>query len=149
MEIILTETVPALGFVGDVVKVKPGYARNYLFPRGYAVEANKGNTRMLEHRKRLLEVKRAALLKDAKAYEARLAGVSVALEKQVSPEGKLYGSVTALEIAEALVVQGITIDRKLIAIAEPIRALGEHAVSVKLHPQLVVSLKVEVRKKAE
>ena len=146
MEIILNETIPSLGFVGDVVKVKPGYARNYLFPRGVAVEASKHNKKRVEHRKRLLEVKRATLLKEAQGYRDRLVGVCVSVEKTVSPEGKLYGSVTTTEIAEHLAKGGITIDRKLIITAEPIRSLGEHTVSIKLHPDVVATVKVEVKK---
>lgn len=149
MEVILNETVPSLGFVGDVVKVKSGYARNFLFPKGIALEANSNNKKVLEHRKRLLEVKRTALLKEAEALQAKLKSVEVSIAKTVGPEGHLYGSVTAIEIAEHLEKAGFALDRKLISIPEPIKSLGAHTVSVKLHPQVVASIAINVTKTEE
>lgn len=149
MEIILNETVPSLGFVGDIVKVTDGYARNYLFPRALALEANPRNRKAVEHRKRLMEVKRSALLAEAQAYKGKLEAVTVTVSKQVGAEGKLFGSVTTVDITDFLHNQGITIDRKLIGLAEPIKTLGTHKASVKLHPEVTASITIEVSKLEE
>ena len=149
MEVILNETIPSLGFIGDVVKVKEGYARNYLLPKGLALEASKRNKKELEHHKRQAEIKRSTLLKEAQAYMVTLNAVTVSLAKVAGEEGKLYGSVTASDVADALAQQGVTIDRKLLVIATPIKTLGEHYVTVKLHPDVTAKIKVEVNPAAE
>lgn len=144
MEVILNESVPALGFVGDIVRVRSGYARNYLIPRGLALESSRNNAKIFAHRKRVLEIKRAALFAEAKNYQAKLEALTLVIEKQAH-EGKLYGSVTAADLAEALEKQGIVMDRKLISLAAPIKTVGVHTASVKLHPELIAALKVDVR----
>ena len=149
MEVILNETVPSLGFVGDVVNVKNGYARNYLFPRGLALEANLRNRKEMEHRKKTFEVKRAALLQEAQAYAKQFNEVTVVLSKTAGEEGKLFGSVTAVELAEALKSQGMVIDRKLLVISAPIKAIGSYTVSAKLHPDVIATIKVEVKRAGE
>lgn len=149
MEVILNENVPSLGFVGDVVRVKAGYARNFLLRRGLAVLADPKNKEELEHRRRVLEVKRSSLLKEAKDAAAKLADVSIAVIKTAGPEGKLYGSVTTTEITELLLAQNIVVDRKLVSLKEPIKAIGSYLVTVKLHPEVVATIKLEVTKAAE
>jgi len=146
MKVILQENLENLGHIGDVVKVAPGYARNYLIPKGYALLANEKNTKALEHAKRQLEYKKNKMLEQAKALAARIEAITLNLLHQAGEEGKLFGSVTNMELAEQLKAQGLEIDRKKIALAEPIKQLGEYSVSVKIHPEVAANLKVVVSK---
>ena len=144
MKIILKENIDSLGNIGDVVKVAPGYARNYLLPKGLALLANEKNTKALEHAKRQLEYKKNKVLEQAKGLAAKIEALTVSLIHQAGEEGKLFGAVTNMELAEYLQLQGIEIDRKKIVLAEPIKQLGEYTVTIKLHPELAASLKVVV-----
>lgn len=144
MEIILTENVEGLGNIGDLLKVKPGYARNYLVPRGFAVEANSRNVKELEHNKRQLERKRERLLQTSGELKARIEKVVCTFTHRASEEGKLFGSVTSAEIAEKLAASGVEIDRKKIQLPEPIKTLGEHEVAVKLPAGISATIKVQV-----
>ncbi len=144
MNIILTENVEGLGKIGDLVKVKPGYARNYLVPQGLAVEANTRNVKELEHQKRQMERKMQRVLQAAQVLKARIEGVTITLAHRASEEGKLFGSVTSMEIEEKLAAAGIEIDRKKIQLDEPIRTLGEHKVPVKLQAGITADIKVAV-----
>jgi len=146
MKVILKENLENLGHIGDIVKVAPGYARNYLIPRGYAIEATEKNAKALEHAKRQLEYKRNKVLEGAKLLAAKIEGISLAISHQAGEEGKLFGSVTKMELAELLKAQGVEIDRKKIALAEPIKHTGEYAVIVKVHPEVSATLKVVVSK---
>jgi len=146
MKVILQENLENLGHIGDVVKVAPGYARNYLIPKGYALLANEKNTKALEHAKRQLEYKKNKVLEQAKAVAAKIEAITLNLLHQAGEEGKLFGSVTNMELAEQLKAQGVEIDRKKIALAEPIKQLGEYSVTVKIHPEVAANLKVVVSK---
>ena len=146
MQLILKEDVPTLGKMGDLVSVKRGYGRNYLVPKGLASEATPRNVRRLDHEKRVIEARRVKLLAEAKTIADKLAAVSVIIQKSTTEEDKLYGSVTNREIAEALVKEGIEIDRRKIDVVEPIRSLGVFTVKVKLATELTCDLKVWVVK---
>jgi len=145
MKVILQENIDTLGHIGDIVKVAPGYARNYLLPRGLAVEATVRNAKALEHAKRQLEYKKNKVLEQAKGLAARIEAITLVISHQAGEEGKLFGSVTNMELAEKLKEQGIEIDRKKI-IAEPIKHLGESTAAVKIHPDVTATLKVSVTK---
>ena len=146
MKVILLENIDTLGHIGDIVKVAPGYARNYLLPKKFAIVAKTGNAKALEHAKRQLEYKKNKMLEQMKALAAKIEGLSLVLSHQAGDEGKLFGSVTNMELAEQLAAQGVEIDRKKIQLAEPIKQVGEYAVAVKLHPEVVANLKVVVTK---
>jgi large subunit ribosomal protein L9 len=146
MKVILKENVENLGHIGDVVKVAPGYARNFLIPKGFAIEATLKNTKALDHEKRQLEYKKNKVLEAAKHLAAKIEGLALTIAHQAGEEGKLFGAVTNIELAELLKAQGLEIDRKKIMLAEPIKHTGEFAASVKLHPEVNASLKVTVTK---
>ncbi len=148
MKLILREDVPNLGRGGDLVEVKPGYGRNYLLPRGLAVPANPKNVREIEHQKAVAAAKAAKLKASAEAVAKRLADTPVSLQRKVGEQDKLYGSVTAIDIAEALGARGLTIDRRSIDLAEPIKTVGEFEVPVKLHHEVVGKVKVKVEPEA-
>lgn len=142
--LILQEAVPSLGEVGDLVTVKPGFARNYLIPQGKAIFATDARVEELEHHKRVVAEKAAKQLQDLQAVKKRVEALSVTISARVGEEGKLFGSVTSLQVHEALAAQGLEIDRRRIEIAEPIKEAGEHRVHVKLHRDVVAELKVTV-----
>jgi large subunit ribosomal protein L9 len=132
MEVILREDVPDLGGVGDIVKVKPGFARNYLLPRGLAVVADKRNIRVLEHQKRVVADKRERDRKRAQGAAERLSNVRLTIKARAGEEGKLFGSVTNLDIESALAAQGFSVERRRIRLEEPIKSIGEHTVPIHL-----------------
>lgn len=144
MKVILQENLDNLGQIGDIVKVAPGYARNYLLPKGFAIEATEKNAKALEHAKRQLAYKKNKALEAAKNLAAKLEAVAVALTHQAGEEGKLFGSVTNMEIAAFLKAQGFEIDRRTIVLAEPIKQVGEYSVPVKIHPEVSATIKVTV-----
>ncbi len=144
VNLILQEAVPSLGEVGDLVTVKPGFARNYLIPQGKAIFATDARVEELEHHKRVVAEKAAKQLQDLQAVKKRVEALSVTISARVGEEGKLFGSVTSLQVHEALAAQGFEIDRRRIEIAEPIKEAGEHGVRVKLHRDVVAELKVTV-----
>lgn len=147
MKVILQQDVPHLGSIGDVVKVKDGYARNYLVPRGLAVAADERNVAQLQHFKRVAAAKAARLLEEAKATAARLAQTAVTIKQEAGEDNKLFGSVTNRDIAAALEAEGIEVDRRAIQLDEPIRNLGVFTVSVKVHKDVEAPVKVYVIKK--
>lgn len=132
MEVILREDVPNLGTVGDVVKVRPGYARNYLLPRGLAVLADRRNIRVLEHQKRLVADKRERDRRQAQTTAQRLSAVRLVIKARAGEEGKLFGSVTNLDVERALAEQGFDVERRRIRLEEPIKSIGEHVVPIHL-----------------
>ena len=132
MEVILREDVQNLGTVGDVVKVKPGYARNYLLPRGLAVLADRRNVHALEHQKRVVADKRERDRKQAESAAQRLSSIRVTIKARAGEEGKLFGSVTNLDIERALSEQGVIVERRRIRLEDPIKSIGEHVVPVHL-----------------
>ena len=144
VNIILQENVDGLGVIGDQVAVKPGYARNYLVPKGLAIIANERNVKELEHQKRQLARKLEKATKDAEAIKARIEKVTCEFTQRASEEGKLFGSVTSMDLEAKLQDASIEIDRKKIQLAEPIKTLGEHVVTVKLDAGVVAELKVVV-----
>ncbi|HEU4384135.1 MAG TPA: 50S ribosomal protein L9 [Anaeromyxobacteraceae bacterium] len=144
MKLILREDVPHLGKGGELVEVKPGYGRNYLLPRGLAVVANPRNLREIEHQKQVAAAKAAKMRASAEALAKRLADTPVSLKRKVGEQDKLYGSVTAMDIAEALGQRGLSIDRRSIDLAEPIKTVGEFEVPVKLHHEVAGRVKVKV-----
>jgi len=144
MKLILREDVDNLGKGGELVDVKPGYGRNFLLPRGLAVHANPKNVRELDHQKKIAEAKAAKLKASAEAVAKRLSDTPVVLKRKVGEQDKLYGSVTALDIVEALAARGLQLDRRTIDLAEPIKTVGDHEVPVKLHRDVVAKAKVKV-----
>jgi large subunit ribosomal protein L9 len=144
MKLILREEVENLGKGGEVVDVKPGYGRNYLLPRGLAVMASSRNVRELEHEKSMAAAKAAKLKASAEAIAKRLSETPVTLRRKVGEQDKLYGSVTAMDVAEAVAARGLQLDRRSIDLAEPIKTLGTFEVPVKLHSEVVGKLKVTV-----
>lgn len=144
VNIILQENVDGLGVIGDQVAVKPGYARNYLVPKGLALIANARNVKELEHQKRQLGRKLEKATKDAEAIKVRVEKVACVFTQRASEEGKLFGSVTSMDLEAKIQEAGIEIDRKKIQLAEPLKALGEHVVTIKLDAGVVAELKVVV-----
>ncbi len=144
MKLILREDVYNLGHSGDVVTVKDGYARNYLLPRNLAMLASTANMRQLTHEKQVIELRQAKLKGGAEEQAKKLSAVAVKISRKVGEQDKLYGSVTALDIAENLAAQGHKIDRRHIHLPEPIRAVGQYAVELRLHRDVVAKLNVEV-----
>jgi len=144
VKLILREDVPKLGHAGEVVSVKPGYARNFLLPQGKAALASEAKVKELDHHKRLIAEKVARELKDFTATRDRLEQFLLEVEAQAGEEGRLFGSVTAMQIAELIGEKGIEIDRRKIELAEPIKEVGEHIVPIRLHREVIarVSLKV-------
>ena len=144
MQVILKENIDTLGHIGDIVKVAPGYARNYLLPKGLAVEATEKNAKALDHVKRQMAYKKDKALESARNLAAKLGELSVELLHKAGEEGKLFGSVTNMEIAAFLKEKGFDIDRKTILLAEAIKHVGTFDVTVKVHPEVVATLKVTV-----
>lgn len=145
MKVILREEVENLGNAGDLVNVKPGYARNYLFPRSLAVRANERNVAQLQHDQRAMEARRVKLLQEAKAASKQLDGVGrVVITKACGPEGKLFGSVTAADISGAFNERGVVVSKKQVALAESLRQLGDYDVAIKLGQGVTVEVKVSV-----
>ncbi|MDA8433555.1 MAG: 50S ribosomal protein L9 [Nitrospiraceae bacterium] len=144
MKVFLRDDVKNLGKIGEVVNVADGYARNFLFPKKLAVEANTKNIREFEHNKRIIQ-ERAAKIKDAsKATAERLSALSIVIKAKAGEEEKLFGSVTTMDIAEALKAEGYEIDKKKISLEEPIKRLGEYSVEVKIHHEVSATVKVQV-----
>jgi len=144
MEVILREDVKSLGKAGELVRVKPGYARNFLLPKGLAYEATEGNKKRIAAETRARSARVAAERGEAEALGTRLSGVTLALAGKAGDEGKLFGSITAQDIAEALARQGFEVDRRRIELEQPIKTLGAHTVSVRLHPEVHAEVRVEV-----
>ena len=145
MEIILQEDVENLGEIGDIVKVKDGYARNYLLPRGLALTASRRNVRVLEHQKRLVAKKRERAQQNANAVRDRLSSLTLSITARAGEEEKLFGSVTNIDIEKALQAQDVTIDRRKILLAEPIKQLGTYTVPIRLSRDVEASVTIQVR----
>lgn len=149
VQVILNDDLPNLGRTGDVVKVRAGYARNYLLPRKLAVEADSKNLRAFEHQKRTATKRREAKRNDAMAIKARIEAVSLTLSARAGGEGKLFGSITNIDLERSLREKGLDIDRRKIVLPEPIKQLGDFIVPVKLDSEVEASLKVTVAAQAE
>jgi len=146
MDVILLDSIHKLGNRGEMVKVKPGYARNYLFPRKLALPATEANRRVFRENERMLVRRDAQEMEAARAAAARLAGAAVSITVQVGEEDKMYGSVTTLDIFRELQEKGYELDRRQIQLEEPIKQLGEYTVNVRLHREIMAPVRVSVVK---
>ena len=132
VEVILRDDVAHLGKIGDVVRVKPGYARNFLFPRGLAIEANSKNLRVLEHHKRVIGAAAERQRKTAEGMATKLQGLKLTVRARAGEEGRLFGSVTNLDVERLLADSGFKIDRRRITLDEPIKQLGTYPIVVQV-----------------
>jgi large subunit ribosomal protein L9 len=144
VKLILVESIHSLGEAGDLVSVKPGFARNYLLPQGKAMLATESRVKELEHKRRIAEEKAARELKDLQAVKKQLEALRIEIGARAGESGKLFGSVTAPQIAERVEAAGLPIDRRRIDLREPIKEVGEHKVAVRLLRELVAELTVVV-----
>jgi large subunit ribosomal protein L9 len=149
MKVILREDVYNLGSSGEVVVVKEGYARNFLLPRNLAMLASAANVHQLEHEKKVISLRQDKLKGAAQEQAKTLENVSVTIKRKVGDQDKLFGSVTALDVAEALAAAGQKLDRRLIHLPEPIRAVGTFPVEVRLHREVVAKVNVIVEGEAQ
>jgi len=144
MEVILREDIPNLGKIGEVVRVRDGFARNYLLPRGLVLVANKRNLKTFQHQKKMVADQKQRFLRQAQSVSNELAGVSLTIPIRSGEEGKLFGSVTNIQIEKALKAKGLDVDRRKIHLDEPIKTLGDFEVPVRLTAELTVPLKVSM-----
>jgi large subunit ribosomal protein L9 len=144
MRVILKQEVHNLGDAGDIVKVAPGYGRNFLMPRGLAIPASEGSVRELEHQKRVAESIARKQLAAAKELAAKLEQAAITLRREAGDDDKLFGSVTNRDIVEALAAEGITVDRRSVQLDENIRSIGLFTVPVRLHRQVAANVRVFV-----
>ncbi len=146
MKVILREDDKKLGKAGDIVEVKDGYAHNFLIPRNLAVKADASHMKQLEHERKILRDKSEKLLKQAKKLVEQIEKASCTISVQVGEEERIFGSVTAMDIAQALDKEGVEVDKRAIQLEEPIKTLGVYTVPVKLGPEVEAKLKVWVVK---
>ncbi len=144
MEVILKEDIVNLGKMGEVVRVRDGYARNYLLPRGLVLVANKKNLKGFEHQKRVVASQKERVVKQAQTLSEKLAGASLTIPVKAGEEGKLFGSVTNIDIEKALRAKGFDIERRKIHVDEPIKSLGDYEVPVRLTADVTATVKVSV-----
>ena len=144
MQVILREDIDKLGKIGDLVKVADGYARNFLVPKKKAIEATPDNLNAMNHAKKLVSDRIRKIKKDATAEADQLRGLSISIKAKTGEEGKIFGSVTSMDIADAVKAQGVEIDKRKIVLDEPIKRLGDYTVTVKLHGDIHADLKVSV-----
>ncbi|MCD6265225.1 MAG: 50S ribosomal protein L9 [Deltaproteobacteria bacterium] len=149
MKIILLQDLESLGFEGDIVDVARGYARNYLIPKGAAIEASNANLKALEMRKAKIAARHMKDKEESERAAEKISQMTVTMIRKAGEEGKLYGSVTSRDIAQELEREGIIVDRRKIITDEAIRTLGEFEVAIKLHPEVMAKLKVIVEKEEE
>lgn len=146
MELLLREDVEHLGLRGELVKVRPGYGRNFLLPRGLAVQATAANVKAITKQRETLLKKAAADKTSAEGQAALLQSLTLEFARKVGEHGVLYGSVTSMDIAEAIAAKGFEIDRRKIQLTEPIKEVGEFAIPIKLHREVTANVKVVVKK---
>lgn len=149
MRIILKQDFESIGFEGDTVDIARGYARNYLIPKGIAAEATHANLKALEMRKDKIMARRMKDKEEAKRVKEKISQLTVGIRQKAGAEGKLYGSVTTRDIAQELEKGGVVVDRKKISMDEPIRALGEFDVAIRLYPEVIATIKVIVEQEEE
>jgi large subunit ribosomal protein L9 len=149
MQIILLERIEKLGSIGDVVTVKDGYARNFLLPNKKALRANEANRKVFESNRARIEADNAARREDAKAEAGNVEGKEVVLIRASSNSGQLYGSVSVRDIVDALVEQGAKVTKSMVVLERPIKAIGISTVKVSLHPEVSVTVKVNVARSAD
>jgi len=143
-DVILREDVKSLGKAGELVRVKPGYARNFLLPRGLAFEATEGNKKRIAAETRARGARDQAERAEAERFAATLGAAALTLKGKAGEEGKLFGSITAQDIADALAVQGHQVDRRRIELEHPIKTVGHHTVAVRLHSEVHAEVRVSV-----
>ena len=146
MEVILLEEIPALGKPRDVVKVADGYGRNYLIPKGKALEATTNNIKALKHQENVAKSKLGKVKREAENIAKKIEAISCTISKQTGEEDRLFGSVTSMDIVESIKEEGLEIDKKKVILEEPIKKLGIYKVPIKLHPEVTADLKVWVVK---
>ncbi|MDY0094885.1 MAG: 50S ribosomal protein L9 [Candidatus Vecturithrix sp.] len=146
MDVILKKSVEKLGEQGERVTVSSGYARNYLIPKGFAIQATKQNIAVLEHEKNLIEQQKKKDMKAAEKVSNKIRSLSCVMKRQASDQEKLFGSVTSMDLASFLKENGIEIDRKKIQLEEPIKALGTYRIPIAVHPEVTAELKVKIQK---
>ncbi|MDQ3265339.1 MAG: 50S ribosomal protein L9 [Myxococcota bacterium] len=146
MKLILREDVDNLGKVGDLVTVKPGYGRNFLLPRKLAVLASTTNVKAVEHDRAVIAARQAKLKGAAEEQAKKLEAVEIKISRKVGEQDKLFGSVTGLDVAEALSAKGQKVDRRTIHLPEPIKTVGMHTVEIRLHKDVVAKVKLQVAK---
>ena len=146
MDVLLCEDVEKLGQRGQVVRVRAGFGRNYLLPQKLALNATTGNKKMIEEQKRVLAKREGRERKVAQGESDTLSGIELRFDRKVGEHGILFGSVTVLDIVEALKEQGHTVERRKIALKEPIKEVGDYEVMIKLHREVTPIIKVQVRK---
>lgn len=144
MQVILRQDVDKLGKIGDLVKVADGYARNFLVPMKKAIEATPKNLNAMNHAKKMVADSLRKQKKEAAADADRIKGLTVTIKSKVGEEGKLFGSVTTMDIAEAMKAQGVTVDKRKLVLAEPIKRIGDFTVTVKLPADITADFKVSV-----
>jgi len=144
MEVILTQDMDDLGLEGSIVNVAKGYGRNYLVPQGFALMATKQNITALGMQRKKIEMKRVKIRQEAEAFKEKMDGTVLTFTQKAGAEGKLYGSVTTMDIASALEEKGIVIDRHKIVLDKPVKELGEFDVDVKIYPKIVGTIKIVV-----
>lgn len=144
MQVILREDIDKLGNIGDLVKVADGYARNFLVPNKKAIEATPDNLNAMNHAKKMVSDRIRKIKKVATAEADQLRGLAVIIKAKTGEEGKLFGSVTSMDIADAVKAKGVEIDKRKIVLDEPIKRLGDYTVSVKMHADILVDIKVTV-----
>lgn len=144
MKVILKEDVKNLGTMGQIVNVADGYARNFLIPKGLAIEANPKNIKSMEHIKRTINEKAKKIKNSAQELADKISKMKLAIKAKAGEEGKLFGSVTQMDIAELLKSEGIEIDKRKIYLEEPIKRLGMYTISIKIHPEISAQLNLEV-----
>lgn len=144
MQVILREDIDKLGKIGDLVKVADGYARNFLVPGKKAIEATPKNLNAMNHAKKMVSDRLRKLKKEAAADAERIKSLSITIKAKVGEEGKLFGSVTSMDIVEAMKAQGVVIDKRKLVLDEPIKRLGDFTITVKLHSDVTADFKVSV-----
>jgi large subunit ribosomal protein L9 len=149
VQVILRDDVANLGKIGDVVRVKPGYARNFLLPRGLAVEANPKNLRVLDHQKRVIAAKADREHKSAETAAKRLDGLRLTIRARAGEEGRLFGSVTNMDVERLLADKGFQVDRRRIALEEPIKQIGSYPITVQVGRAVRATVQLTVEPEPE
>jgi large subunit ribosomal protein L9 len=144
MKVILKGDVKNLGSMGQVVDVADGFARNYLVPRGLAVEANTKSIKSLEHEKKVIQEKAKKIKSQVQDISEKISSMTIVIKAKVGEEGKLFGSVTSMDIAEQLKNEGIEIDKKKISLEEPIKRIGSYSVNIRMHPEITTQVNIQV-----
>ena len=145
MEVILREDIKTLGKAGDLVKVKPGYARNFLLPKGLAYEATEGNKKRIAAETKARGVRVAAEKAEAEQQAAKLAGVHLTLARKAGEGDRLFGSITAQDVADALAAKGQAVDKRTIELEHPIKTVGDHTVAIRLHHEVTAEIRLTVQ----